>query len=99
MKITVDPERAYFEQEDMSDEVRLAIFSLNRIDRARQRTLERVTAAMDKYVEIINQESFRSGNGSDISDVELVSMRNMIEDLVGEVGDQQIGSIQAEAER
>lgn len=99
MKITVDPERAYFEQEDMSEEVRLAIFSLNRIDRERKRTIERVAAAMDKYVETINQESLRSGNGSDVSDVDLMSMRNMIDDLVGEVGDQQIGAIQAEAER
>jgi len=99
MKITVDPERAYFEQEDMSEEVRLAIFSLNRIDRAKQRTIERVIAAMDKYVETINQESLRSGNGSDVSDVDLMSMRNMIDDLVGEVGDQQIGAIQAESER
>jgi len=99
MKITVDPERAYFEQKDMSEEVRLAIFSLNRIDRERKRTIERVTAAMDKYVETINQESLRSGNGSDVSDVDLMSMRNMIDDLVGEVGDQQISAIQAEAER
>lgn len=99
MAIIVDPKRAYFMQEDMSDEVRLAIFSLNRLDRAKQRTIERVTAAMDKYVEIINQESSRSGNASDVSDADLAAMRNMIEDLVGEVGHQQIDAIQAESER
>ena len=99
MRIIVDPERNYFMQEDMSDEVREAISSLDRIDRAKKKAIERITSAMDKYVETINEESRRCGNASDVSDVDLVSTRNMIEDLVNEVGDQQIGAIQSEAER
>jgi len=99
MKIIVDPERYYFSQEDMSDEVREANASLDRIDRAKRKVIERITAAMDKYVETINEESCKCGNASDVSDADLVSMRNMIEDLVGEVGHQQIDAIQAEAER
>lgn len=99
MRIIVDPERSYFMQEDMSEEVREANASLDRIDRAKRKVIERITAAMDKYVETINEESRRCGNASDVSDVDLVSMRNMIEDLVGEVGHQQIDAIQAEAER
>lgn len=99
MWIIVDPERNYFMQEDMSEEVREANASLDRIDRAKRKVIERITAAMDKYVETINEESRRCGNASDVSDVDLVSMRNMIEDLVGEVGHQQIDAIQAEAER
>ena len=99
MWIIVDPERNYFMQEDMSEEVREANASLDRIDRAKRKVIERITAAMDKYVETINEESRRCGNASDVSDIDLVSMRNMIEDLVGEVGHQQIDAIQAEAER
>lgn len=99
MKIIVDPERYYFSQEDMSEEVREANASLDRIDRAKRKVIERITAAMDKYVETINEESRRCGNASDVSDVDLVSMHNMIEDLVGEVGHQQIDAIQSEAER
>jgi len=99
MRIIVDPERNYFMQEDMSDEVREANSSLDRIDRAKRKVIERITAAMDKYVETINEESRRCGNASDVSDVDLVSMHNMIEDLVGEVGHQQIDAIQSEAER
>jgi hypothetical protein len=99
MRIIVDPERNYFMQEDMSDEVREANSSLDRIDRAKKKAIERITSAMDKYVETINEESRRCGNASDVSDVDLVSMHNMIEDLVGEVGHQQIDAIQSEAER
>jgi len=99
MRIIVDPERNYFMQEDMSEGVREANASLDRIDRAKRKVIERITAAMDKYVETINEESRRCGNASDVSDVDLVSMHNMIEDLVGEVGHQQIDAIQAEAER
>jgi hypothetical protein len=99
MRFIVDPERNYFMQEDMSEEVREAHASLDRIDKAKRKVIERITAAMDKYIETVNEESCRCGNASDVSDVDLVSMRNMIEDLVGEVGHQQIDAIQAEAER